>query len=278
MIDVLGVVHSRRGVAAPVRRGADRSVVTTGYLISEPDPETYMATVSVLGSEPISGVPAAPATYTGVTAVHVLLDQGRPVQVLSPAGSLPVEDPTAPIFVPAPPPATPSSTRVVTGRVVAPSFTGTYRVSRGAWGRWNDASDVYQSGSPNSGTLYGLAAYGDQIVALGASEITRARLTLVSNGQGFVPAFDAVVQGSASGSQPAGAPAFTGDTATVSVPGYGHTGGKASVDLPASVRESLRAGSVKGLGLTGSTYGGTLGLGRGAGDAWVLTLDYKVSG
>lgn len=282
MLDVLGAIHRRRGTTPGRRLGADTSPVVVGFLLAEPDATTYLCTVSILGSEPIPGVPATPSTYTGVTTVAVLMDpeKGTPVRVLGPAGAPPEElivEPPRPSSDPVVNPDSPGSTRVVRGKVVLPSFTGTYRVSRSAWGRWNDAADVYQAGSASSGTLYGLAAYGNQITALGASSITRARLTLVSNGAGFVPAWDAVVRGSVNGTRPAGAPSYAGDTVTVSVPGYGKTGQSATVELGATMREALRDGTARGLGLVGATYGGTLGIGRGNGSAWALSLDYEVT-
>lgn len=264
MLDTLGAIYRGRGRAVPPRPGADVSLRTTAYLIAY-DSGTYTATVSVLGSEPIESVPAVPSTYTGVSTVYVLMQGGRPVQVLGPASEAVVgED------IPTPPGTTSGGVRAVTGLTVGPSGTGTWRVTRSAWDRWNTVGDVYQYGSTASGTLYGLAWYGDQIASLGASTISRATLTVVSSGNPGAGAWTATVQGCASGTRPAGAPTFTGSTQTVSIPSA--AGGVATLDLGSTIRAGLADGSLKSLGLSGAVYGGT----RGAAPSWYLSLDCEV--
>ena len=273
MRDVLDVIAAQRTESAPSRHGRDASSIRVGMLLSQPDADGQCE-VSVLGS-PAIALPAAPSTYVGVTTVHVLMDSetGRPLMVLAPAGTISASDPVPP---PPPPPLAPT-TQLVSGRVVAPTVSGTWRASRAAWDRWNAPSDVYQAGSSTSGTLSGIACYGDQIVNLGASKIERAQLVLISSGNALVPSWVANVAGSPHGSLPASAPSFLGTAATpVTVPGYGSDGARAIVDLSAAMREDLRTGASRALGLTSTgTYGGT----RGVRDSqsWVLVLDYMVT-
>ena len=154
MLDVLGAIHGQRGADVGTRPGSDGSVRATAYLLDY-DSVTYLSEVSVHGSEPIGGVPTVPSTYTGVTTVYVLMDGGRPVQVLGPASDVAVGGTGGGIE--APPSASTSTTRTVTGLIVGPAGSGTYRVDRAAWDRWNTtsyggASDAYQAGSSASGT------------------------------------------------------------------------------------------------------------------------------
>ena len=277
MLDVLGAIHGQRGADVGARPGSDASLRATAYLLDY-DSGTYLSEVSVHGSEPIGGVPTVPSTYTGVTTVYVLMEGGRPVQVLGPASDVAIGTAGG---VATPPAASPSTTRTVTGLVIGPAGSGTYRVDRSAWDRWNvtsygGASDAYQAGSTASGTLYGLAWFGDQVVNLGADSITRATLHLVSNGAGTSASWSATVRGCASGARPAGAPTYTGSTVSVTVPGYGKAGQVVTVDLDSTMRGDLRTGAIKSLGLTGGTYGGTYGAGRAPG--WCLSLDYTVTG
>lgn len=264
----LQAVRDLRGQPELPRPGSDSTLIATGYLIDGPG-TTRRCTVSVYGSEPIKGVIAASADYTGATTVRVLMDQGRPVQVLGPAGVLPVSQI-------APPPTTTPPTAVPASRVILPTASGTWRAIRSAWGRWGVAADTAQGSAGGSGPLVGLAVYGDQIVALGASSITKATLTLVQNpDSGYSTPWSAVVQGSPLGSLPAGAPTSAGTTATVGMPGRGR-GTAASAELPADVREALRTGAIKGLTLVGAAYGSALGAGR-HGQAWALVLDYQTT-
>ena len=278
MIDVLAAIARQAGQAPPPRLGSDSTTTMVGVLVSPPD-ASYIARVSILGSEPIP-LPAVTSAYTGVTTVHVLLDAatGRPVMVLGPAGA-PKVDSLPPPAVPPPPVPTPDAqpvTRTVTGRAVLPSVTGTWRATRSAWDRWNVAGDVYQAGSSSSGPLSGIACYGDQITALGASTITRAVLTLVSSGNATTAAWTARVTGSPHGSLPGAAPAFLATPpSTVTVPGFRADGQAVTVELSAAIREDLRTGAARALGLpTSGDYGGSRGM-RDA-RAWALVLDFEV--
>ena len=265
-MDVLAAIHANRGTVSPL----SPTWVVAGYLTTAPDAD-YLCAVSIFGSEPIPGVPATPGTYTGVTTVRVLVQDGRPVHVLGPAGSLPVGGPGG---LPAVPPSTAGQTQTVT-RTITPTASGTYRVSRGTWSNWGTTGNVYQGSTTESGQLWGLACYGDTITAIGATSITAATLTLAQNPDtGYTGAWTASVRGSASGSLPSGAPSFAGDTVTVSMPGRGVSGTR-TVDLAANMREALRTGAARSLGLVGAPYGGTLGLGF-HGAAWSLSLTCEV--
>ena len=264
-MDVLAAIHARRGQAAPPRAGIDRTPLVVARLVTEPDADD-LAVISIAGSEPLT-VPAVPSTYTGVTSVYVSMDSGRPVLVTGPAGT--------PVFE-APTPTETTAAETVTGLVVAPTISGTWRVDRAAWGRWNDATDVYQAGSASSGVLSGIACYGNLIVNLGLDTITRARLTLVSNGAGYSASWSAAIKGATYSSLPASAPTLAATTSSVTVPGYGYDGSAVTVDLDATTRENLRAGTWKSLGLgTTGTYGGTRGTRDSRG--WVLTIDGTVT-
>lgn len=265
-MDVLAAIHARRGQAAPPRAGIDRTPLVVARLVTEPDAD-HLAVISIAGSEPLT-VPAVPSTYTGVTSVYVSMSDGRPVLVTGPAG-------TPTFAAPAPTGGTPTS-ETVTGLVVAPTVSGTWRVDRAAWDRWNEATDVYQAGSASSGVLSGIACYGDGIVNLGLDSITRARLTLVSNGAGYVSSWSAAIKGATYSTLPSSAPTLAATTSSVTVPGYGYDGSAVTLDLDATTRENLRAGTWKALGLgTTGTYGGTRGTRDSRG--WVLTIDGTVT-
>lgn len=268
MPDVLAAIYERRGSGASPRPGSDDTLRTTAVLV-DVDDATYTATVCIWGSPQISGVPAVPSVYTGVTSVQVLLQGGRPVQVLGPASDAeltPAERPPAAVA---------SSVRTAS-RTVSPVGAGTWRTDSAAWDRHNGATKpVYQGTYTRPGVsrpLRGLAWYGDQVTALGASTITKATLTVVSNGSPGDGAWTATIQGCASGSRPAGAPTFTGDTFTVSVPSA--AGGRVTVAIPSSVREAMRTGAVRSLGLVGSPYGGT----TSTPPSWSIAFDYEVTG
>lgn len=262
-MDVLEAIHNLRGQPPLPRPGSDRTPVVVARLLTEPDAD-YLATISIAGSEPLV-VPAAAGVYTGVTTVYAMMDRGRPVMVQGPAG--------APVYT-SPDPVVEETVSVVRGRVITPTVSGTWRAGWSAWDRWNDPTDVYQAGSTASGALSGIACYGTQITALGATDITRAVLTIVSNGHPNAGAWTASIKGAAHASLPAGAPTLAATSTSVSVPSA--DGGVVSVELDATTRGNLRTGTWFALGLAASgTYGGTRGTRDGRG--WVLSLDYTVT-
>ena len=269
-MDELAWVHTNRQTAPP--RDTVQTVVA-GYLLAEPDAQN-LCSVSVNRSEPIPGVPAIPGVYAGVTVVRVLMQGGRPVLCLGPAGSIPVADTTpGAVTLPPPPPSTAGQTQTVT-RTITPTATGTYRVPRGQWGRWGDAADVYQGSNGDSGQLWGLATYGDSITSAGFVSITSGTLTLAqATHTGLSGAWTATVQGSSSVPS-GGAPSLAGATFTVGMPGRSVAGTR-SAAIPGALLEELRTGAKRSLGLVGAPYGVTLGLGR-HGQAWVLSLTGEV--
>lgn len=261
-MDVLAAIHANRGTAPPPRPGTDRSPIVVARLLSEPDAEG-LCTIALADSDPLI-VPAVPSTYTGVTTVYVTMQDGRPVLVTAPAGT-PVQYDT--------PPSGAATTETVTGIVITPTVSGSWRATRSAWDRWNDATDVYQTGSAVSGALSGIACYGDRITALGLVTMT-ATLTLVSNGHPAAGAWSAAIKGATYSSLPAGAPTLAATSTTATVPSA--DGGVVTVALDATTCENLRAGTWKSLGLgTTGTYGGTRGTRDGRG--WVLTIDGTVT-
>lgn len=242
-----------RGLA----HGADVRAYTTGLLLGIDEPGNRLL-VSVHDGEG-SWLPAVPGTYQGVRVVHVLLDVmagGRAVLVLGPAEAAPTPAQAEASPLPqTPPPAAPTTrTRTVT---ITPTWSGTWRSTRGAWDRWNvttygGRSDVYQGDGYGSGPLVGLATYGNQLVNLGAISIDSVVLRVFRNGSGAGTAA-LVVQGSPHGAQPAGAPSSSGDTATTAAVARGAW---VQVALPSSVRGAMRTGAVRGLAAVGGAYSG----------------------
>jgi hypothetical protein len=271
LLDLLPEARAAAGNAA----ARDTTPYTVGFL-HEISADGKRALVSVRDSQPIS-LPCAPSTYTGVSTVHVLVDPatGRPLHVLAPGEFVAEGDAPQP---PPPPEPEQAPARKVTGKVIKPTWTGTYRVNRAAWDRWNTSSyggrsDLWQGSSASSGQLYGLAVYGDQVRNLNAVSIDRIRVTLVNNGGGHYftnPAY--TLRGTPAGTKPAGAPSFTSGTAT-SPRTTRH--GTTSVDLPDAMRDEFRTGTLRGLGVIGTDYAGLRGTGHAAGMA--LVVDYTVA-
>lgn len=220
------------------------------------DSGTNQAQVSIDGGSAV-WLPMIASNYDSATVVAVGFDPlGGPL-VLGPIGSQ-LEPPAPP--APAPAPDDPST--VSDTAVVRPSWSGTWRVVRSDWDRWNvdrygGRSTLWQGSGFGSGTLVGLATYGSQVVNLRALSIQSIRVNIVpAYGSGTV-----VLQGSPSGSQPSGAPSSSGSTAS----------GVDNIALPSDVREGFRTGSVKGLALVGSTYLGVRGTSHPSGMSLSIT-------
>lgn len=246
-------------IASALVRSGDRRMWTVGQLLGV-DTAANRLLVSVDGS-PSVALPFVPGAYDGITTVFVLRDpdgSGAGQMVLGPCYSMPEPPPPPP---PQDDPAQPPAlvTQTVT---VRPTWSGTWRVVRSAWDRWNTdryggRSTLYQGSAYGSGDLIGLAVYGEQLVSLGATEITRVVVsTPLATGSG-----DATVQGSPHGSKPSGAPTVSGATAS----------GASAVELDASVREAMRTGSVKGLATVGASYRGTYGTSKANGMSLAVT-------
>jgi hypothetical protein len=252
---------AREAAAIAAASGTFGAVCRVAQLV---DTGTATATISLDGSAPFVLPAILPGMYSGYTTVWVLCDptqRARAVLVLGPAG------------VQADPPPTPSApTSAVTAEAtITPTWSGTWRVTRAAWDRWNvdrygGRSDLYQGSDYGSGSLVGLATYGDQLVNLGATEITAIELSVQRNGSGGDAAV--TVQGSPSGSPPGGAPSASGDTASSAVLS---ATGSGSIALPASLCEAMRTGAAKGLCTVGGTYAGAFGTSRSNGMALRVT-------
>ncbi|EYR64277.1 hypothetical protein N866_13595 [Actinotalea ferrariae CF5-4] len=246
---VLGPVDPRR----PVIPGTLTAIDTTARV----------ATVSLDGAT--YDLPYLASTYTVGGPVWVgLTDWGVPFLVHGPSDA-----PAAPVVAPVAP--APTGTVQVT-QTIGPQWSGTYRVSRGAWDRWNTGeyggrSDLYQGDAYGSGTLIGLATYGDQLANLGAVSIDAITLRARRNGSG---AGDAAltVQGTPHGERP-GLVSASGSTASTGAVGLNQW---ASVDLPADMREGFRTGAIKGLAAVGGTYSGWGGTGTAG--SMVLSVTY----
>jgi len=258
----MGVLEDAREAQAVARAvGLVGGVVQLAQLL---DTGVGEATISLRGSQPITLPAILPGLYVGYTTVWVLCEpgDGRAVLVLGPAGAQ---------AAPPAPPAPPSGT-VTAQATIAPQYTGTYRVDRGAWDRWNvdrygGRSDVYQGSAYGSGQLLGLVCYGDQFANLGATAITAVILGVQRNGSGTPAAV--TVQGAPHGTRPSGAPSSSGPTASSAVL---TATGRGSIVLSADMREGLRTGAIKGLVLVGSTYAGVYGTSRA--DGFVARVTY----
>lgn len=240
--------------------GADRGVRAVAALIST-DPDQITATVSLYGSPPLT-LPMVAGQYHRVNTVYVLLDNGKPVLVAGPA-ALP-----APLPAPTPAPAPPAPKTVTVTKTVTPTWTGSW-ITSGRWNQGRMERSVFQGRYSRWGPYQGVAVYGQQVTALGATAITAATLTVVGQGGGTYM-FTPVIQAVREGTRPGGAPSLIGQRHV-----HGRVSNKAThrVSLPASIREALRTGAARGLALVGPDYGRTGGTDTPAGMA--LTLTYE---
>lgn len=205
--------------------------------------------------------------YSMGGAAWVLLDDwGIPTIVYGPS-SLVVPGVT-------PPAGGGTSPTVVNAKTtIGPQSTGTWRASRSSWDTWgNDigggVADIYQGDQYGSGPLTGLACYGDQVVNLGAIEITSMVLTATRNSSGTGDVALSV-RSSGAGERPAGAPSAYGSVITTDPVSTGET---VSVALPAAVREDFRTGAAKGLAAVGIAYAGFGGTTRPG--SFTLAIEY----
>lgn len=257
--------------------------------ITAVDASNNRATVTVVGSSFV--LPYIPLTTFAVDdEVFVLREPqfgGQPTLILGPctvpqAPPAPEPPPPAPEPdpeddepTPPPPPPPPPEFETVSTTIL-PSYSGTYRVDRGAWDRWNTGryggrSTLYQGTSTpwsSEGPFKGLACYGNQVRNLGATSIGSIQVRLRGAALSLASYPSITVQGSPHGSRPGGSPSSSGDTATGS-PGKS---GAVWVSLPASVRSAFLSGSVKGLVLTGSGYNAVRG--TSAADGMALKITY----
>ncbi|MGL5830441.1 MAG: hypothetical protein ACRC0L_12860, partial [Angustibacter sp.] len=206
--------------------------------------------------------------YAGYDTVFVLRDPVSGPLVVGPCGSRKIQEaaPPAPPPKPDEPELTKPSYRRIS-KVVRPVETGTYRTSRGAWGRWNadryGVSALWQGDAYGSGSLIGAAFYGRRLSGLRAREIERIDVMVPrAEGSGSVG-----LAGSSMGSRPSGAPS-SGTTAA--------SGSDSRISLPAGLREQFRTGDVRGLVLSGASYLAVYGTSRGSGMALSITYTRSV--
>ena len=236
------------------RPGSDRAMIAVARVLDVANGGTTV-TISLLGSAGIT-LPATASTWTGVETAHVLLDPdtGRPIHVLGPA---PVPK-TGPMSF-SPPEAT---THTITC-TAHPTWTGTHAPA--GWNRFSAAAvghprDLSQ-GDAGTGTLTGLATYGQQIPAIGTTNITQATLTATGNGAN-PSTWNAVFQCATytdAGPQPTRPQVTTPITSNQT----------STIDVTA-LAAGLLAG--QGIALVGAVYGGL----RGQGDSMVLSLECEV--
>lgn len=274
-MDVLRMIRTASGSKLQPQPAGDDSVIATAVLL-QMESSGLACWVSLFDGDPVK-LPCQPTSYAGITTVSVLMQGGKPVHVLGPAG-VPVVDsdskddakdqiqnPTA-------------SLKTVRGKSIRPAWSGTWRAIRGAYDRWNTAthggrSDLYQGANGSSGALQGVAVYGGGFVNLRAVEILKATVTLIPNGSiGAGLSVPVTIQAVTGGGTPAGAPQLTGPTVT----SPGLTAGKTtSLSLPAAICELLRSGAAGGLAIVGAQYQGIRGTSHPAGMA--VAVDYTTN-
>lgn len=214
-------------------------------------------------------------TYAVGAPVHVLRAPGMfgaPYHVTGPLGNYKPTDPGGTGGGEANPGQT--EQRQIT---VGPQWSGSWTGSR--WDNWNtDVAErggraaLWQGQGYGSPNMQGLAVYGDQIVSLAASAITKMTVTLIrpstGSGGGSGPA---VLQTSPhGGGAPGGGPGGSGATVAVGI----SRGDTVTVDLPSSMFDAFRTGAAKGLALVGGDYLNLFGQDRAG--AMALTIQYEV--
>lgn len=252
-LPILDLLSSTPADEGP-RPGSDQAMVAVARVLGVDGGGTTV-TVSLLGSAGIT-LPATVSTWTGVETAYVLLDPstGRPIHVLGPA--------PAPKIAPVSFKPSKATTRTITATAY-PIWTGTHAPA--GWNRFGAAivghpRDLNQ-GDAGTGTLTGLATYGQQIPAIGATSITRAALTATGNGANS-NTWNAVFQ---CATYTDDGPQATGPQATGTIT----NNQTSSIDITA-LADGLLAGH--GIALVGAVYGGL----RGQGDSMVMSLQCEV--
>lgn len=161
---------------------------------------------------------------------------------------------------------------------ILPLWTGSWRVVRSAYDRWNEAraeyggrATLYQGDGFGSGQLYGLALYGSQIADLGATSISSIVLTL-RDASLSLASRPALQVRAATNTSAAGVPAPTGVTMT---PAALAKGAVTTLALDATLLDDFRTGTLRALAMVGagtSKYNAV----RGTSDAdgMALTVNY----
>ncbi len=257
----------REAAAMPrgVEPGGSALPWTVGRLVRI-DEAANRAVVSIQGSQPVA-LPYVPNAYEGITTVYVQLDplrSGAGQKVLGPCGVVPeAEEPVVIALPPVPPP----PPAVVTATTwISPTATGTWSTKWGRFAAWQPEryggpSTMYQGNAYGSGVLIGQAAYGDQIVGLGATSIVSMTVESYPITGGGTPAFCAAAQGALSGAPSGLGPTFAG------------TG---SVPVDPAAAELLRTGAAKSIAMVGAEYVAIYG--RNNVNGMVLTVTYTRPG
>ena len=206
-------------------------------------------------------LPYIAGTYTVGDLVHVqrsVTRYGLPEIVLGRAGGFVSSSPSQP------PSEKPDEggALVTKTATILPTSTGSWRASVGRWNSWNEnryggRTSLWQGNAYGSGSMKGLATYGNRITDLNAEEIKSIQVRVWRADSSDTASRIAVVQPSPHGLRPSGAPSSSGDTA--SSPGL--TPGKSAwVKLPNSVLEGFRTGDHRGLCMVGADYLAVSGL------------------
>src|SRR5699024_5471217 len=132
---------------------------------------------------------------------------GTPQIIMGPnANPVAPPDPEPDVPIPTPPPPPPET--VERKATINPQWSGSYRTIRAAWDRWNvdrygGRSTLYQGSGSGSGTMKGLACYGNQITNLKAISIEKMVLIVKGAGLASSGASSTItLQGSPHGSKP----------------------------------------------------------------------------
>jgi hypothetical protein len=158
--------------------------------------------------------------------------------------------------------------------IIRPQWTGSWRVSRNAYDRWNEGraeyggrATLYQGDGFGSGQMYGLALYGSQVVDLAAIAITKITLTLRDAGLSLATR-PAMSVRAATNTDHSAAPSPTGVTMS---PAALARGAVTTLDLDASLLDSFRTGTLQALAMVGAGSGAYNAV-RGTSDADGMAL------
>lgn len=221
---------------------------------------TRRAAVSIAGGPAVS-LPYSSSAVTdnlsGFTTVLVGRNGAGQQYVIGGLGAQ-----VATLQPPPPPPDVPTTVTATT--TIRPTDTGTYSAKWGHYYAWElsyGPNVLWQGNQYGSGVLSGIALYGKQIKALGATSITAITLhTPFAHDSGTVQ-----VQGDTRSSL-SGAPTPSGTTAS----------GGTSIALGATLRENLRTGAVNALVLVGTDYLAVAGTEKANGMAMTVTYTRNV--
>ncbi|WP_291378858.1 hypothetical protein [Demequina sp.] len=250
-----------------IQRASDASQLKPGILI-DVDTGTNRVQVSVDGSSGV-WIPYLAGSYTVGDMVWVFREQlpgASGMICLGRVGGTPgVTLPDAP---------NEGATTETAVATILPTWTGTWRVVRNAYDRWNaeraeygGRATLYQGDGFGSGQLYGLALYGNQIKDLGATSIESITLTLRDASLASAPG-PAMVIRAATNTNASAAPAATGATMN---PAPLAKGAVTTLALDGTLLESFRTGALQALATVGvgsSAYNAV----RGTSDADGMAL------